>query len=119
MALTEKLSMPSRGLTGWAGAPRNGASVPVAAKAEAVRNDRRDTRGSDRVIRRVYVYWARARPSSDQRALTAIQLCSHVGQAFRACQSVPICRAEALPHLSSAVTPRRRDVAPNFATPIS
>src|ERR687898_695226 len=87
MALREKLSMPSRGLTGWAGAPRNGASVPVAAKAEAVRNDRRDTRGSDRVITRVY--WARARPSSDQRALTAIQLCSHVGQAFRPARAYP------------------------------
>jgi hypothetical protein len=34
----------------------------------------------------------------------AIHLCSHVGQAFMACSRVPICRAEALPHMSGSVT---------------
>jgi hypothetical protein len=57
--------MPSRGLTGWAGAPRNGASVPVAAKAEAVRNDRRDRRGSDRVITKESIGLVHGRPGTE------------------------------------------------------
>jgi len=80
--------MPSRGLTGWAGAPRNGASVPVAAKAEAVRNDRRETRGSDRVMTRESIGLVHGRPAT--KGTDAIQLCSHVGQAFRPARAYPL-----------------------------
>ena len=95
--------------------PAAAASTEDSATAHMIRTSRRDISRSPsrrRGIRRARATrngWAiaagdRRRAKRLTQRFTAIHLCSHVGQAFRPACARPICRAEALPHMSNAVT---------------